>query len=565
MSAPALPDVVEAPAALSDRGALALAAGAAAGAWWHRPVPLVLGLLVAALAVAVRRPWLLVVAAALLAAELGERAHAGLEPPSARPVAEVLTLVADPRRTRFGARVDARLDGRRVQLEASGAAAGALEASLAGEQVAVRGRLRAPSGPAPWLVPRHVSGIVRVDHLERAGAGAAPWRAANRVRRLLDRGAESLGRPADALFAGFVLGDDRGQPPEIVDDFRGSGLTHVLVVSGQNLALVLATAGPALRRMTWPGRWATTGALIAAFAVVTRAEPSVLRASAMAAVAVTAAAVGRPAAALRTLGLGAAALILVDPLLVHSIGFQLSVGASLALALLAAPVAARLPGPRPLAELLAATAVAQLGVAPVLVGRFGGMPVATLLANPLAVPVSGLVTAWGLPAGLVAGALGGRTAELLHLPTRLAIWWVAEVARRSAALPLGELRALHVVALAVLGAVWFGLRRPPAARWTTPAGAVIAAAALLVVAAPARALASPPRVQVVQGGGEVVRGGAGTTVRFSARASPATVLEALRRAGVRGIDVLEVDAPPPPELLRALAHRWPPRSVVVRR
>ena len=43
----------------------------------------------------------------------------------------------------------------------------------------------------------------------------------------------SLPPTTRSLFAGFVLGDDRGQPPEVVDDFRGAGLTHLLVVSGE--------------------------------------------------------------------------------------------------------------------------------------------------------------------------------------------------------------------------------------------------------------------------------------------------------------------------------------------
>lgn len=300
-----------------------------------------------------------------------------------------------------------------------------------------------------------------------------------------------------------------------------------------------------------------------AFAVVTRADPSVLRASAMAAVAMTASALGRPAAAVRTLGLAVAGLVLVDPLLVHSIGFQLSVGASLALATLAVPVARRLPGPRPLAEVLAATATAQLGVAPVLVGRFGGMPVASLLANPLAVPVAGLVTAWGLPAGLVAGLAGPPVDAVAHLPTRLAIGWVAEVARRAAALPLGELRAPHVVALALLGVVGLGVR----SWWTVApvARAVAVVAAALVLSAPARALAVPPAIERTPSGLVVVREAGRTRVVLEARAPPGAVLEDLRRAGVRRIDELEVDAEPPAALLRALAHRWPPGAVVVRR
>ena len=92
------------------------------------------------------------------------------------------------------------------------------------------------------------------------------------------------------------------------------------------------------------------------FAAVTRFEPSVLRAVAMAAIATTATFVARPASTLRVLALAVTALLLVDPLLVWSVGFGLSVGASLGIVLLARPLAARLRGPRVLIEPLAVTA-----------------------------------------------------------------------------------------------------------------------------------------------------------------------------------------------------------------
>jgi competence protein ComEC len=248
------------------------------------------------------------------------------------------------------------------------------------------------------------------------------------VRRLLEQGASSLPEERRALLRGFLLGDDRDIAPPIEADFRAAGLTHLLAVSGQNLAFVLAVAGPALRRLRLRGRFITSLAVIAFFAVVTRAEPSVLRASAMAVIACWSAFAGRPVSRIRVLALAVTALLLVDPMLARSVGFQLSVGASFGLALLAAPLAARLPGPRWLAEPLGVTLAAQAGVAPVLLTTFGGMPLATPLSNLLAVPVAGPLTAWGLTAGTIAGVLGGRVAWLLHLPTNLMVGWIAGVA-----------------------------------------------------------------------------------------------------------------------------------------
>ena len=129
----------------------------------------------------------------------------------------------------------------------------------------------------------------------------------------------------------------------------------------------------------------------------------------MAGLAVTASTLGRQISPIRLLALAVAALVLVDPFLVDSVGFRLSVGASLGIVLFAPSLGRSLPGPAPFAEALAVTLAAQVGVAPVMLASFGELPVAAVPANLLAVPVAGLVMVWGLGAGLAAGVAGGRS------------------------------------------------------------------------------------------------------------------------------------------------------------
>ncbi|MBV8982087.1 MAG: ComEC/Rec2 family competence protein, partial [Acidimicrobiia bacterium] len=339
-----------------------------------------------------------------------------------------------------------------------------------------------------------------------------------------------------ALFLGFVLGDDRGQSPEIVEDFRGAGLTHLLVVSGENLAFALALVGPLLRRLSMGGRLAAAAAVLLFFGLLTRWEPSVLRAVAMVAVSMLAWAMGRPSSTLRLLALAVTALLVIDPLLVHSVGFLLSVGACTGIALLARPIADALPGPRPLADAVGVTAAAQLGVAPVLVPVFGGIPVASLVANLLAVPAAGPVMMWGIAAGIPAGVVGGVVARAVCIPTDLLIGWIAGVARWSSAAPLGQLGGVHVVVLGGLVAVG-GLVHTRRARL-----AVVACAGL-VLAQPAAALArgaGPWHTQVA--GADLYRAG-GATVLVVGDARPEQLLRGVRAAGVRSVDVLVVRRP----------------------
>ena len=130
-------------------------------------------------------------------------------------------------------------------------------------------------------------------------------------------------------------------------------------------------------------------------------------------------------------------MVLVDPLLVHAVGFRLSVAATWGIVLLASPLAARLRGPAGVRQALAVTVSAQVGVAPFLLATFDdGLPLAAVPANLVAGPVAGPVMAWGMTAGLVAGVVGGPVAELIHLPTAAASWWLHTVAATAADAPL---------------------------------------------------------------------------------------------------------------------------------
>jgi len=455
---------------MSDRAVFALAVAVCAGARlaWRVPWPVVA--LVVVVAVAVRRSAPVVVGAFVLACALSAMAWAGLSSPLPGVVSGTAVLLTDPADVHGALRVELRLGRRHVEAWAHGSGASILRARLAGERVWVRGRLRAPPGRVrARLAAQHVGARLEVLDVGGWRAGSLAGRAANGVRRTLERGARPLHGDDRSLLLGVVLGDVRDERPALADAFRRSGLSHLLVVSGENLAFVLALAGPLLRRLGLRTRFVATLAVIAFFGLLTRWEPSVLRASAMAALACTASTVGRPTSRIRLLALAVAAVVLVDPLLVDSLSFRLSVGATVGIALLAHPIASRLRGPRWLAESLAVTLAAQIGVAPVALPAFGGLPLAALPANVLAVPAAAPLTAWGFVGGGLAGLLGPPFDGWLHAPTRALAAWLAIVARWGAALPLGQVRPAHAAVLAALVAAgWAARRTLRSAGWSWP-------------------------------------------------------------------------------------------------
>ena len=257
------------------------------------------------------------------------------------------------------------------------------------------------------------------------------------------RGTLGIAPAERAIVAGFLVGDTREAPAPVVEQFRASGLSHLLVVSGENVAFVLALAGPVLRRLPRRARLVAAVVVLLLFGTMTRWEPSVLRAIAMAGVFVARGVPGPSGRGLRALALAVGVLLLADPFLLHSVGFLLSCGACLGIALAGPWFTAHLRGPAWLRESLGATLGAQLGVAPVLIPVFGSVPLVSLPANLLAVPLAGPLTVWGLAAGVVGGVVrpvAPPVASVLQLPTVVLVRAVMTIAALGARAPIGGRR-----------------------------------------------------------------------------------------------------------------------------
>ncbi|HUP71578.1 MAG TPA: ComEC/Rec2 family competence protein [Acidimicrobiales bacterium] len=519
---------------LSDSAAIAMALASFAAATVGWSIAVWIPLVGVVIALVLRRPLLLVIAVVVLAAALGARSDRALAlHVREREVRSWVTVVRDPEQFGVATRLDVRLGRTRLEVNAYSAPARAMSGLLVGERVEIVGTVRPRLAYAPWLDQRHVIGRLDVREVLDTRSAAWPYSWANTLRRTLHRGASSLGHEHRGLFTGFVYGDDRDQPSIIADDFRGSGLGHLLAVSGANVAFVAALLAPLFKRLDFRLRFVALSTSLAFFALVTRFEPSVLRAIVMASIAGLAAAMGRTVSMRRVIALTCTVLVLVDPVIARSVGFQLSLLATAGIVELAPSIASRLPGPRWLALAASVTIAAQIAVAPVEVARFGGMPLAALPANILAAPAAGPIMMWGLTAGLIAGIAGGPIATIVHLPTHALVWWVAGVARAAARAPFGELRTRHLLVLLTAAGI-YALTRSVTGRRLAVVLAVVALAHPPVtfghLAAGEHALAN---------GITVLRGADGTTVltiHDTARAR--STLEALRRHGVRRVSLL---------------------------
>jgi competence protein ComEC len=370
------------------------------------------------------------------------------------PVTLTGVLADDPQTGRFDTdafvRVPA-LGGHRILFAvATGDDALRMRVLEAGDRVVLSGRL-GPLHPtsfderARW---RHAIGRLNRTQVLALESARGAVRVANRLRDVVLRGTAPLPPTTRALLAGFLLGDTRAVPDDVVAAYRGSGLSHLLAVSGENVAFTLALFGPLLRRLALGPRTVAAVAIVLMFATMTRFEPSVLRATALAVVALGSSFVGRPASSLRALGLAVIVLLAIDPFLLHSVAFLLSCGASAGIALLSGPIRARLRGPSWLRDPLAVSLAAQVGVTPVLLATFGTVPVVTPFANLLAAPAAEAVGVYGMLASAVGGVMPAA-APLLQQPSAVLIAWITAVARAGAAIGLDLDRRGSLLALAV--------------------------------------------------------------------------------------------------------------------
>jgi len=142
-----------------------------------------------------------------------------------------------------------------------------------------------------------------------------------------------------ALARGFVLGEDEGIDAATTEDFRRSGLSHLLAVSGQNVALLALLAMPLLALLGMPLRtrllWII--AAIAIYVPLAGGGPSIVRAGVMGALTLLATFAGRRGSRLYGLAIAAIATLAIDPRTGSDVGWQLSFAAVLGILAIGQP------------------------------------------------------------------------------------------------------------------------------------------------------------------------------------------------------------------------------------
>ncbi|MFW5942611.1 MAG: DNA internalization-related competence protein ComEC/Rec2 [Chloroflexota bacterium] len=387
-----------------------------------------------------------------------------------------------------------------------------------GARLEMTGRLEEPPTLSDfdyraYLARRDIHRLIRYPHLEIVAQEPANpfyhtlYQAKESAQKTIHR---LLPDPQASLLSGILLGDDSGIPPALQEAFQRTGMSHIIAISGFNIALLagalLRGSRPLLghRRSAW---LALAG--VAAYSLLVGADASVVRAAIMGALYIVASRfLGRPTFAPAALAVAALGMSLVNPLVLWDAGFQLSFAATLGLMLYAEPLSrwtrARLERWMQheivgrlmplLSETVLVTLAAQITTLPLLAYHFGEVSLASLPANVLILPAQPGVMLWGALA-TIGGLLALPLGQILAWPAWLFLTYTIELVEILARLPFAVapaspgLPALVALYALLFGATWL-LRRPQAQRqrlWSTvqaraPQGALGLSLLVLILA-----------------------------------------------------------------------------------
>jgi len=399
-----------------------------------------------------------------------------------------------------------------------------------------------------WLARRGVHVVLRASGVEVVGRRGGIGGVADRLRAHVERTIEldTEGERRD-LLAGIVLGASERVERGLQDDFRDSGLLHLMAVSGQNVAIV---AGGVLAVAWFLG----VPLVVLGYALAVGWQPSVVRATVAGLLVSLAWIASRPRDRWHALAIGALVLLAWLPPSVLEPGFQLSFAAVAAIFVVVPRVGRSLAG-YPLPLRIAQGAALAIGctaaTAPIVLLHFGHVPVWAVPAN---------VAAEGAMPPLLALTLGAAAVEPVSASAAAAlVWlggwcaaWLAFCARTFAGLPLatvGRLTASVTIAAAVAAAIVWRRLPPYRRRRLLP----IALATAVVAAVGAIALRSgadwaPPTglrvtfLDVGQGDGALLEVPEGA-VLVDQGPPEAEVAGQLRRMGIRSLSLVVLTHP----------------------
>ncbi|MFH0819967.1 MAG: ComEC/Rec2 family competence protein [bacterium] len=285
-----------------------------------------------------------------------------------------------------------------------------------------------------------ICGFPQIEVLEKNQGGKFYQEIFAFKKKLRQVTVENLAEPPAGFLIAFLLGDKKSLDQTLFNNFAKSGLAHIIAISGQHITIISVLL---LSFFISLGFWRKQAFYLISFCLISYviiigAPASAVRAAIMGFLLLFAMHLGRLNSADRALSLAAALMLAFNPKLILEAGFQLSFAATMGIVYFYPFFRERLRKVSSfwgLRDLVLITLAAQIAVLPLSLYYFKRLPLFSILANFLVLPILPLVISLGF-AALFIGLIYPALAKILFWFLWLILIYIIKVAEYSVKLPL---------------------------------------------------------------------------------------------------------------------------------
>lgn len=270
----------------------------------------------------------------------------------------------------------------------------------------------------------------------------------NKVIKVIER---SLPSEQAGLLNGMMIGYTAGLDKDLRTAFSDAGLSHIMAVSGMNVAFIVFPLVFLFKKIRVKQNFANILIILILilFVYVTGFSPSVVRAVVMAIIVLAGQLIQREADVITSLSLAAIILLLYNPITLLDVGFQLSFAATFSLILFYKYIKCLLSFkyiPKAIVNLLAVTLSAQVGVLPITAFYFNKISIISVLTNIVVVPLTGVITILGFIMAIL-GQINIFLSQIIGYINYSFLSFILFVTKTSASFPFAIVKVItpHII------------------------------------------------------------------------------------------------------------------------
>jgi competence protein ComEC len=213
---------------------------------------------------------------------------------------------------------------------------------------------------------------------------------------------QNLHEPQSSLLAGIIFGQKRSFSEEFENNTRISGVSHIVAASGYNITILVLAVNKLFFFIRKKPRILLSICVLWCFCIISGLSSSIIRASIMSTIALIAIMLGRDNSIHISLPLASFIFVIINPVIIFDVGFQLSILATMGLIYLSPSLEillqkiAKKELKGVVKEYVLTTLSCTLVTLPISISTFQTFSIWSVLANTLILPIVESTMLWGV-------------------------------------------------------------------------------------------------------------------------------------------------------------------------